>query len=85
MGCPSVADSSAFGDYTYPPDAISPNCGQQRLEIFPSKNSTEPVVKIFDTSTVQRVWTDFEAFRTASATPTLPPITNSAAKAPDKH
>ncbi|HKB91923.1 MAG TPA: serine protease, partial [Opitutaceae bacterium] len=47
----NFTDSAAFGDYTYPPDAISPNCGQQRLEIFPSKNSTEPVVKIFDPST----------------------------------
>src|SRR5260370_22902339 len=79
-------DSSAFGDYTYPPDAISPNGGQQRLEIFPSKNSTEPVVKIFDPSTVQRVWTDFETFRTATAAaPTLaPPVTGAAAKVSDK-
>ena len=83
----NFTDSAAFGDYTYPPDAISPNCGQQRLEIFPSKNSTEPVVKIFDPSTVQRVWTDFEAFRTASAAaPVLAPaITNPAAKVSDKH
>jgi hypothetical protein len=78
----NFTDSAAFGDYTYPPDAISPNCGQQRLEIFPSKNSTEPVVKIFDPSTVQRVWTDFEAFRTASAAPA---ITDPAAKVSDKH
>jgi S1-C subfamily serine protease len=82
----NFTDSAAFGDYTYPPDSISPNCGQQRLEIFPSKNSAEPVVKIFDPSTVQRVWTDFEAFRTATAAPTLaPPITDLATKAPDKH
>jgi hypothetical protein len=51
----NFTDSAAFGDYSYSPDAISPNCGQQRLEIFPSKNSTEPVVKIFDPNTVQRV------------------------------
>jgi len=83
----NFTDSAAFGDYTYPPDAISPNCGQQRLEIFPSKNSIEPVVKIFDPGTVQRVWTDFEAFRTASAAaPVLAPaIMDPAGKVSDKH
>ena len=65
----NFTDAAAFGDYTYPPDAISPNCGQERLEIYPSKNSTEPVVKILETNTVERVWTDFEAFRLASIAP----------------
>jgi hypothetical protein len=65
----NFTDAAAFGDYTYPPDAISPNCGQERLEIYPSKNSTEPVVKILEPNTVERVWTDFEAFRLASIVP----------------
>jgi hypothetical protein len=77
-------DSAAFGVYTYPPDAISPSCGQQRLEIFPSKNSTQPVVRVLDPKTVERVWIDFEAFRTALSVPAAakpdPP-----SSAPEKH
>jgi len=65
----NFTDAAAFGDYTYPPDAFSPNCGQERLEIYPSKNSVEPVVKILEPGTIERVWTDFEAFRKAATAP----------------
>jgi hypothetical protein len=75
----NFTDAAAFGDYTYPPDAISPNCGQERLEIYPSKNTTEPVIKILEPNTVQRVWTDFGAFRSTAAAP--PPAKP---EAPDK-
>jgi hypothetical protein len=74
----------AFQRTPNPPDAISPNCGQQRLEIYPSKNSVELVIKILDPSTIERVWTDFESFRMASAAP-VPAKLDATDKAPEKH
>ena len=56
-----------------------------RAVLVDSQLNQKPV-PLFDPSTVQRVWTDFQAFRTATAAPTLaPPITDPATKAPDKH
>jgi hypothetical protein len=79
----NFTDAAAFGDYSYPPDAISPDCGQERLEIYPSKNSTEPVIKILEPNTIQRVWADFDAFRSASSAP--PPAKSAVGdKVPEK-
>ncbi len=78
----SFNDSALAGIYTYGPDALSPSCGQVRLEIFPAKDLTQPVVKILEPKTIERVWGDFEAFRKAQTgpgatnTPTTPPATS---------
>lgn len=56
-------DSTYYGIYSYPPDAVSPECGQVRLEIYSSKDNAQAVVKVLDTKTVDRVWADFDAFR----------------------
>ncbi len=42
-----MEDSTYKGVYTYKPDAVSPDCGEVKLEIYSSK-SAEPVVKVLD-------------------------------------
>ncbi|MBZ5502983.1 MAG: S1C family serine protease [Acidobacteriia bacterium] len=59
-------DSTYKGVYMYPPDAVNPECGQVRLEIYSSKNG-DPTVLKFDQKSVEHVWADFEAFRKAQA------------------
>ncbi len=59
----NATDATYRGFYVYPPDAISPNCRQVSLELYPEKGPTPPVVKVLDPKTVARVWSDFEPFR----------------------
>jgi S1-C subfamily serine protease len=59
-------DSTYKGVYLYSPDAVNPDCGQVKLEIYSSKGG-DPTVKTFDERTVQHVWADFDAFRRAQA------------------
>jgi S1-C subfamily serine protease len=59
-----MEDSTYKGAYTYNPDAVSPICGEVKLEIYSSK-SAEPVIKVLDEKSVQRIWADFDAFRRA--------------------
>ena len=59
-------DSTYKGIYVYSPDAVNPDCGQIKLEIYSSKGA-EPTVRAFDEKTVQHVWADFHAFRRAQA------------------
>src|SRR6266852_3457577 len=54
-------DSTYKGIYLFPPDAVNPDCGQVKLEIYSSKNET-PVIKTLDEKSVQHIWADFEAF-----------------------
>jgi len=59
-----MEDSTYKGIYMYSPDAVNPECGQVKLEIYSSKGG-EPTVKTLDEKTVQHVWADFDAFRRA--------------------
>jgi hypothetical protein len=59
-------DSTYKGIYLYSPDAVNPDCGHIRLEVYSSKGG-DPTVKTFDDKTVQHVWADFDAFRRAQA------------------
>jgi S1-C subfamily serine protease len=67
-------DSTFYGVYSYPPDAVSPECGQVRLEIYSSKEDSQASVKVFDAKTVERVWADFDPFRKAQSVVAAPPI-----------
>lgn len=58
-----VKDATYSGLYSYPPDAISPQCGTVTLKLFSEKNPQQPAVRILDPKTVQTVWNDFEARR----------------------
>src|SRR5258705_1608343 len=59
-------DSTYKGVYVYSPDAVKPDCGQVKLEVYSSKGG-DPTVKMFDDKTVQHVWADFDAFRRVQA------------------
>jgi len=50
----------------YSPDAVKPDCGQVKLEVYSSKGG-DATVKTFDEKIVQHVWADFDAFRRAQS------------------
>ena len=60
-----VVNSSSVGFYSYPPDAISPACGQVTLELYSLKNPDKATVKALEGKSVERIWADFEAYRKA--------------------
>jgi hypothetical protein len=41
---------------------VNPNCHEMKLAIYSSKGD-EPVIKVLNEKSVQRVWDDFAAFR----------------------
>ena len=57
-----MEDSTYKGVYLYSPDAVNPDCGQVKLEIYSAKGG-DATVKTFDEKTVQHIWADFDAFR----------------------
>jgi hypothetical protein len=59
-----MEDSTYRGVYLFPPDAVNPNCREMKLAIYSSKGD-EPVIKVLNEKSVQRVWEDFAAFRRA--------------------
>jgi len=61
-----MEDSSYMGRYSYPPDAVNPDCGTVKIAIYSSKND-EPVIKELSSGTVDHIWADFDAFRQADA------------------
>jgi len=61
-----MEDSTYKGVYAYRPDAVSPDCGEVKLEIYSSKTAA-PVTKILDDRSIQHIWADFDAFRTAQS------------------
>jgi len=58
-----VTDVTFDGLYKYPPDAISPDCGTVRLELFSEKEPDKPKVKELDAKTVNTVFNDFAPYR----------------------
>ena len=58
-----VKDATYSGLYSYPPDAISPQCGTVTLKLFSEKNPQQPAVRVLDPKTVTTIWNDFEAYR----------------------
>jgi hypothetical protein len=64
-----VADESSGGRYMYLPDSITPQCGKVTLRVVPTKNGDAVLEKVLDKKTVQRLWEDFEPYRTAANPP----------------
>jgi S1-C subfamily serine protease len=58
-----VTDATYQGLYFYPPDAISPECGQVALELYSEEKPNQPEVKVLSDKTVERVWLDFAPYR----------------------
>jgi Trypsin-like peptidase domain len=67
-------DTTHQGAYEYLPGAVSPACGAVVLEIYSEKSPNTPEVRVVDPATVQRVWADFEPFRTAQSAPPAAPV-----------
>lgn len=59
-----VTDATYEGLYQYASNAISPECGQVALELYSEEHPDKPEVKILSDKTVERVWADFEPYRT---------------------
>jgi hypothetical protein len=59
-----VADESSGGRYVYGPNAITPQCGKVTLRIVSTKSEDAVLEKVVDEKIVQRIWEDFEAYRT---------------------
>lgn len=55
-------DATYAGFYAYPAEAISPACGQARLEVYSEKNPNKADVKRLDTKTLERIAKDFEPY-----------------------
>ncbi len=58
-----LVDESSGGRYVYAHDAISPQCGQVKLQIFSTKEPNLPVERVLDARQVTRIWEDFDAYR----------------------
>src|SRR5262249_32555256 len=73
------------GAYSYPPDAISPSCGQVTLELYSEKNPASATTKTVDPKTVSTVWEDFAPYRAYNSSARKPVYENtSGADAPMK-
>jgi S1-C subfamily serine protease len=63
----NATDATYEGLYTYPADAISPNCGDVSLDIYSEKDVVKAKVKALSKKTVEKVWEDSEPIRRANA------------------
>jgi S1-C subfamily serine protease len=62
-----ITDRTYQGVYRYASDALSPACGQVSLEIYSEKEPGQPFTKVLDPASVERVWSDFAAYRNGHA------------------
>jgi len=58
-----VNDATYEGLYTYPADAISPQCQQVTLELYSVKEPDKPVTHPIEANAIQQIWNDFEPYR----------------------
>jgi S1-C subfamily serine protease len=58
----NVSDATYVGIYSYPADAVSPTCGQVRLQIFSEKDPNKATDKVLSDKTVERIWSDFQPY-----------------------
>jgi hypothetical protein len=65
-----VKGESSGGRYLYRPEAITPQCGKVTVRVVSTKNEDAVLEKVLDDKVVQRIWEDFEAYRSAGKTKT---------------
>jgi hypothetical protein len=58
-----VKEESSGGRYVYRPEAITPECGKVTVRVVSTKNEQAVLEKVLDEKVVQRLWEDFEAYR----------------------
>lgn len=61
----SEADTITEGLYVYDPNAIGPSCGETRLTLHAEQAPGKPETIVIASSTVERIWNDFGAWRDA--------------------
>jgi hypothetical protein len=59
----NVNDASYEGLYTFPPDAIGPQCGKVGIVLYTEKDPEHGDARALSGKLVQRVWDDFEPYR----------------------
>jgi len=64
-----ITDATFDGLYEYPANAIRPDCGKIRLDLFSEKEPDKPKVKELDGKTVSAVYRDFEPYREQTSNP----------------
>lgn len=67
----TAQDATYEGLYAYHANAISPDCGKVRLEIYSERNPDKARVKVLDDKTVARVDQDFAPYYQKHGRPTL--------------
>ncbi|HUX43593.1 MAG TPA: serine protease [Terracidiphilus sp.] len=58
---------SMMGKYDYTPDSLPPSCGTVTLEIYSAEQPTTPIKKVIENPLRDRLWKDFEPFRSMQA------------------
>lgn len=58
----NVTDATYVGIYSYPPDAISPSCGNVRLQLYSENKPDKSESRDLDQKTIDRVWNDFRPY-----------------------
>jgi len=59
----NATDATYVGVYSYPFDAIRPDCGQVVLDLYSERDPSKPTIKTLDKKTIDRIWSDFEPYR----------------------
>lgn len=63
-GLVNATDATYEGIYSFPADAVGPSCGKVTLEVFSEKKPGAALTKDLNDKTVNRIWNDFEPYRT---------------------
>lgn len=58
----SIKDATFEGLYSYPADAISPQCGKVTLEMYSEKKPNEAKIKVLNEKTVLKIAADFAPY-----------------------
>lgn len=58
----NATDATYVGIYSYPPDAITPECGKVTLQIFSEKDPAKAESKDLGPKSIDRVWNDFRPY-----------------------
>jgi S1-C subfamily serine protease len=58
----TLKDATYEGLYSYFADAISPACGQVRVEVYAAQNREKPTVKVLDKKVVERIAEEFAPY-----------------------
>ena len=61
----NVTDATYVGIYSYPPEAISPACGNVTLQIFSEGDPGKSESRDLDRKSIDRVWNDFQPYLAA--------------------